>query len=149
MSAPSTTATTRPPLLSAGRRSALVGPLVVGGLSLVSCAILAFVDPNGGPPTCPLKAMTGLDCPFCGGLRGTHALLTGDVAGALDQNLLLPVFLVGSMLAWLVWFRASWQGRRVTWRGGRTAAVAVTSALLVFAVVRNLPDVSYLPSGLG
>jgi len=149
MSAPASTATKTSLLPATARRSALVGPLVVGGLGLASCAVLAVVDPNGGPPSCPLKALTGLDCPFCGGLRGTHALLTGDVGAALDQNVLLPFFLVGSLVVWLLWFRASWQGRRLVWRGGRTTALAVTLALLAFAVVRNLPDVSYLPSGLG
>ncbi len=127
----------------------MVAPLVVGGLGLASCAALALVDPTGGPPTCPLKALTGLDCPFCGGLRGTHELLTGNVGAAFDQNLLLPLFLVGAALAWLLWVRVSRSGRGRVWWGGRTAAVTVSVALLAFTVVRNLPDIPYLPSGLG
>ena len=130
-------------------RDAIVAPVVVGVLGLASCATLALVDPTGGPPTCPLKALTGLDCPFCGGLRGTHELLTGHVGAAFDQNLLLPLFLVGAALAWLLWVRVSWSGRGQVWWGGRTAAVTVSVGLLAFTMARNLPDIPYLPSGLG
>jgi len=48
-------------------------------------------------PRCLLHSLTGLQCPGCGGLRATHRLLHGDIAGAFRFNplfvLLLPVFL--------------------------------------------------------
>lgn len=127
----------------------MVGPVVVGALALGSCAILAVVDPAAGPPLCPLKALTGLDCPFCGGLRGTHALLQGDVSGALNQNVLLPFIMLGAVTGWVAWINASWQGRPVRVPGGRAAAVAMLVLLVGFAVVRNLPGVAFLPSGPG
>ena len=52
-------------------------------------------------PPCPSKLLLGVDCPGCGGLRGTHDLLHGDVAGALDHNLLLIPFL--AMLGYFGW----------------------------------------------
>ena len=41
------------------------------------------VDPNAGGtyPVCPTQALLGVDCPACGGLRGTHSLLHGDLWG--------------------------------------------------------------------
>ncbi len=63
--------------------------------------VLAFHDPNdaGSYPTCPFLSITGFDCPGCGTLRAVHALLHGDVAGAIGFNLLLMVVLIGSVIA--------------------------------------------------
>lgn len=113
-------------------------------------AIGAFTlrDPNvsGSYGFCPFLATTGWDCPFCGGLRGTYALLHGDVAGALDHNVLLPLLLVGAgVVGWLLWW-----GRMPKWvglsRGGRGWIVASVVVLVVFWVVRNLPGLEYLRS---
>ena len=81
---------------------------VAGGAATVG--LLWARDPNaaGSYGYCPLRALTGLDCPFCGGLRGTYALMHGDVAAALDHNVMLPLYL-GAALA---------LGIRVFWRGG-------------------------------
>lgn len=40
-------------------------------------------------PKCPVKALTGYDCPGCGSQRLLHALLHGDIAGAWKANALL------------------------------------------------------------
>ncbi len=45
-------------------------------------------------PRCPVRLLTGWDCPFCGLLRGTHALLRGNLSEALSYNLLLPLILL-------------------------------------------------------
>ena len=37
-------------------------------------------------PSCPLFAMTGWLCPFCGSLRAGHALLHGHIEAALTLN---------------------------------------------------------------
>ncbi len=51
----------------------------------------------GAPlPSCPFKAVTGLECPGCGTGRALTALTHGDLGAVLDHNLLLPV--VGSLL---------------------------------------------------
>lgn len=119
------------------RRAALA--LAVG--ALVSCAVVAVVDPNepGRYPTCPTQAILGIDCPACGTLRGVHALTRGRVLEALDHNLLL---LVAAPLAVLgVWrWAATGLGRPV--RLGRWPAWALPVAVIVatvFAVARNLP----------
>jgi hypothetical protein len=44
-------------------------------------------------PTCYLYLITGKLCPGCGGMRGMHQLLHGNLYGALKFNLLLVLFI--------------------------------------------------------
>ena len=93
--------------------------------ALGAAGILFFFDPATTPayPGCPLHALTGLDCPTCGGLRAAHLLLHGNLRAAFALNpflffalpagamLLLRPFRVrgawwaalGILLAWFVW----------------------------------------------
>ena len=112
-------------------------------------ASLAIRDPNqaGSYGICPLHALTGLDCPFCGGLRGTHALLHGNVATALDHNLMLPIYLgVLIVLGVVVWRRSpligSGEGRRIL--RGKVWVWALIGLTVAFFVIRNLPWFPYL-----
>ena len=52
---------------------------------------LYFLDPVKYVlmPKCPFKMLTGLSCPGCGIQRAIHALLHGDVAGAVKYNFFL------------------------------------------------------------
>ncbi|HEX2578497.1 MAG TPA: DUF2752 domain-containing protein, partial [Aquihabitans sp.] len=124
-------------------------PLVAGALATAGTAALAVVDPTATHvPLCPLQALTGLDCPFCGSLRAVHALTRGDVGAALDHNVLftaaVPVLVVG----WALW---AW--RSVREPGARPPAlprpvVGLALALAVaFTVARNLPAFAWLASG--
>ena len=71
-----------------------------GGLGL--SAIYA-VSGQGMP--CPLRTVTGWECPLCGGTRLGNALLHGDLAAAFAYN---PVVFVGLIaltvlgVAWIV-----------------------------------------------
>jgi len=58
------------------------------GLSLAAAAVLFAFDPavTRWFPSCPLYALTGWLCPFCGSLRALHALLQGNVAAAAAFN---------------------------------------------------------------
>ncbi len=108
---------------------------IAGGAAI---AVVGLVDPSRhtlGPP-CPLKALTGLDCPMCGATRATHQLLRGDLFAALDFNALyvalLPV--VAAVVAfWLL------RGRRPAWLERRWVTWALVAVAALFAVVRNLP----------
>jgi hypothetical protein len=110
--------------------------------ALGACALVAAVDPDGGGPypTCPTRALLGVDCPVCGTLRGTHALLRGRVAEALDHNLLLLVAVPLAVVAWLGWV-ATAAGRRTPWhlRIPAWGVWAVAVLALAYAVARNLP----------
>jgi hypothetical protein len=116
--------------------------IAVAALPLGALAYVAANDPSaagGIYPPCPSQLLLGLDCPGCGGLRGTHALVHGDVLAALDHNVLLPFLLaVCAYAAALV--IAPLFGRRLrALRPPRWAAVAVAGALVAFTVLRNLP----------
>lgn len=108
---------------------------IAGGAAL---AVVGLVDPSRhtlGPP-CPLKVLTGLDCPMCGATRATHQLLRGDVAAALDFNALYVALLPVVAALAVVWVL---RGRRPEWLRRRWVTWALAAAAGVFAVVRNLP----------
>ena len=131
------------------RRRARWAALLAGAASI---AYVGLVDPGRASslyPPCPSRALFGLDCPGCGGLRGTHDLLHADISGALDHNLLLPFLLVavayGAALALGPAF-----GRTIRpLRPPRWAVVTGAVVLGAFTVLRNLPvgGLEFLASG--
>jgi hypothetical protein len=110
--------------------------------ALCGCALVALVDPNEGGryPTCPTRALLGIDCPACGTLRGLHALSRGQLTLALDHNVLLLLAVPIGAVVWLQWVRAA-LGRSV-----RPVAIPswVLPCLVVvgvaFSILRNLPS---------
>ena len=136
------------------RRRRMLAPLATLAGSAAGLAYLAAVDPNqpGHYPLCPTQALFGVDCPGCGLLRGTHDLVTGDVRGALDHNVLLIVFVPLAVVLWVRWAVRAWRGRtpavtRAQLQRRNALVVAGLVLLLAFGVVRNL--VPYLGSGIG
>ncbi|MFJ4109275.1 DUF2752 domain-containing protein [Oerskovia enterophila] len=122
-----------------GRWRAGVAPLVAGGVVAGATLVLALVDPHeGGYPLCPLLALTGWACPACGGLRATHDLATGDIAGAWAMNPLWVVVVPFLVVAWVLWLRRAWTGTRAravpAWAG-----VVALVVLVGFGVARNIP----------
>jgi Protein of unknown function (DUF2752) len=125
----------------------------LGGLAAVAgvTAYVGVADParGGAYPVCPSRFLLGLDCPACGGLRGTHDLLHGDVASALDHNLLLPLWLAVFGVALAVW-AAPLLGRAVpAVRPPRWLVATGVAVAGAFAVLRNLPvaGLEFLASG--
>jgi len=104
-------------------------------------AYLFLVDPNNPAnayPKCPMKALTGLDCPGCGGLRATNAMLHGDFAGAVDHNILALV-IVPIMVYLVVRWMFSQFGKELPGiRLPRWGGWAVSVFMLVYSVARNL-----------
>ena len=133
----------------AGSRSA---KWALGGLAVAGLAYVAAVDPNQPNlvPACAFKALTGLDCPGCGGTRAVHALLHGDVGNALNHNVLVTaVVAIG-----LVWVLANLVRRRLGRPPLRFSltlpwAIALMAVIAAFWIVRNLPwsPLSWLGSG--
>jgi hypothetical protein len=114
------------------RSRRLVAPLAVGALTLCATAYVGLVDPNepGHYPLCPTKALTGLDCPGCGGLRATHALVTGDVVGALDHNAFVVLVLIPlAVVAWIAWLVRCWRGPAADAAGETAPAPASYAAV--------------------
>ena len=141
----------RPPGVLGGRARRLAGPLAVAGLAVGALALTAAIDPNepGHYPLCPTQALTGLDCPGCGSLRAMHALGRGDLGAAADHNLLLVAALPVLAWIWLRWVRRSWLGLpRPEPVSGRWVW-ALLALVAIYAVVRNVPGVPFLGSGIG
>jgi hypothetical protein len=126
----STTAPQAPEQRSPARRLAgpAAGLLAVG----VAWAGVALVRPgDAGPTFCPWRAITGLDCPFCGSTRSAAALAHGDLALALDHNAyFVLVVLPLAAIAWLVWALRSAQDRATPTLSTRVliTLVALTAA---------------------
>jgi hypothetical protein len=114
-------------------------------------AYVGLVDPSGGGayPLCPSRVVFGIDCPACGGLRGTHDLLNGDIVSALDHNLLLPVLLAVFGVAFALWLRPLVGRPARAVRLPRWVTVAGIAVAVGFAVLRNLPvsGLEFLASG--
>lgn len=135
----------------AGRLGRIAPVVGTGLIALFAAGLVWVLDPHeGGYPPCPTAALLGIDCPACGGLRGTHLLLNGDIAGAADNNILLLVLLPILGLAYLRWLASSWKGPPLV--QGQTKAmrrlmVVVLVVVVLFGVVRNF--VPYLGAGIG
>ena len=78
----------------AARATGYVGALFAGGL-----ALSALYATTGFGFPCPFRAITGWDCPLCGGTRMGVALLHGDVQTAFLFN---PLALIGLTIVGLL-----------------------------------------------
>lgn len=126
-------------------------PLAVGLGTLVSSGALFFINPASGIfPACPSQMFFGIDCPACGGIRGTYALLHGDFVSAADHNVLLLVFFPGIVIAWLFWATGVWDRWGVASLVRSHAALItyfIVILVITFTILRNF--LPYLGSGLG
>ena len=110
------------------------------------------MNPNesGAYPQCPLRALTGYDCPGCGLTRSLHALMNGDVVRAVDHNVLMVVLLPLAILAFAQW-TAGRLGYRTpalpSWRPWMSVVAGV--AVFGFLVARNLPGLEFLRATAG
>jgi len=139
------------------------GPALVGGLLALGTGYTAWRDPTTGGglfPACPLRELTGLDCPGCGGTRALHALTHGDIGTALDHNVLLTVLMPLALVAWGLWLAHSLRLTLARRRApadpsaGPTALrfprlshrtwMVVIAGLIAFGVVRNISAVGFL-----
>jgi hypothetical protein len=124
-------------------RARLFGALGTGAVVLGGLAYVGIGDPHSPRflfPACPFKALTGLDCPGCGGLRMTHDVLHGDLAAAAADNIFLLVGLP-LLFGWML----------VRWRRGETLMTKSVLAVIIVAaiswtVVRNLPGFPLVPT---
>ncbi len=102
--------------------------------------MVAVRDPHvpGSYGFCPVHALTGGWCPFCGALRATHDLLRGDLAGAWSMNPLWVLGLPALAAAWLRWTLRG--GDPAANRPGRAwPAWSVVGVVMAFGVLRNVP----------
>jgi hypothetical protein len=120
----------------------IAGPASEAVLAGAAAGFLYLVNPHSHQVflPCPFRALTGLYCPFCGGLRMVHDLAHGQLAAALhDDALALPLLLL-AVLAWLNLAVGRWRGRPVV-RVRRPVWLypALVVVLVAWTVLRNLP----------
>lgn len=127
---------------SAGRWVASVAALVLLGSLALWLREADLASPPRFLPRCAFNEFTGLYCPGCGNTRAAHALLNGDVAGALRQNafsvLALPFVVYFAWRAWLGWLDPK-RLRPLPFAIRQWQIVTVVSLFLLFSVLRNLP----------
>jgi hypothetical protein len=115
-------------------------PATLGLLAAAGTIATGIGNPNtsGAFPFCPLRAVTGIDCPFCGCLRATHALVHGHIGVALNHNLLFTVAVPFLVVGWALWMGRSLGLAWPTVRAPRWAPWASVAVALAFMVLRNL-----------
>jgi hypothetical protein len=132
-------------MVLADRVRTRVAPVLSMRAAWAAAAVAAglwFVAPSSHRiPLCPLHAMTGLWCPFCGSTRAAHALLHADPATAMRNNVLFVLAL--PVLAGL-WWRWRAPGRAPARPLPRPVWWAGVVAVLAFGVLRNLPPGHWL-----
>lgn len=120
---------------------ALTAAAALGGLTVLH---LHTPTAHGLYPPCPLLALTGFYCPFCGGLRATADLTHGDLAGAFARNPIVPPLLLLAVLGWARW---AWsRGTGGSWRPALSSRASywLLGFLVVFMVARNVPGWTWL-----
>ena len=133
-----------------GDRARRVGLRRLGGPVATAAAIgaatvaLHLRDPHqhGSWGLCPLRALTGWDCPACGGLRAVNDLGNGRLLDAAHSNLLFVASIPLLVALWALWLRRCWTGgprRRLSPRTARVLGVGGTALALAFTVYRNTP----------
>jgi hypothetical protein len=119
--------------------------LAAAAVGCAALAVVTVVDPSVRTltPPCPLRAVTGLDCPLCGATRATHALMQGRISTAIDFNALY-VLALPAVVAVVLWWVAT--GRLPAVLSTASARWTLVVVAFAFMVVRNLPSFSVLAS---
>jgi hypothetical protein len=135
-----------PPKPALSSAPALFVIIVLTMAVLGSGAVLFFFDPtkHGFYPLCLFHALTGWNCPGCGGTRAAYELLHGHLLRALHNNALFVLALAGAVLwgVWLMGQRIRRQPATLTIPAGVWWALLVVT--LMFAGLRNLPAFAWL-----
>ena len=124
----------------------LAPAITIGGLGAATIA-LHFRDPHasGSWGLCP-SAMLGISCPGCGGLRAVNDLTNFQLVDAASSNLLFVLALPLVLFGLGRWVADQWRG---TTRAPQQWAIwpattGVVALLVVFTVLRNLPQFAWL-----
>lgn len=111
----------------------LCGVMIVG--------LYSFFDPvEYGQyfPFCPVKKITGLDCPSCGNQRAFHALLSGEIIVAIKYNFFLIftiLYFIGIFIGELFKYR---DRRFYLFFLGKKGALTYLYAYIFWFIIRNI-----------
>lgn len=117
--------------------------LVLACLGTAFSYVLAFNPADAKPDPlgpCAFRAITGLDCPGCGGTRMVWFLLHGDVLQAARHHAIALLVVPVLVYAYLAWGAKRIFNLTLPTRSIPTLAwVSFLGLWAVFSVVRNLP----------
>ncbi|MCF6310824.1 MAG: DUF2752 domain-containing protein [Verrucomicrobiales bacterium] len=90
---------------------------------------------------CPLKTLTDIPCPGCGGTRAVLALSKGDIAQAFLFNPLTTLLLLLSPAILYAWFNNRQRPIAERWYPKKTFWIIITVLVLAnwYFVLKNLP----------
>jgi hypothetical protein len=133
-------------------RAATVRPrrwLAVGLWAAVCGAvgIVLFVNPSESRwlPRCAFHSLTGLNCPGCGATRALFHLVHGRILTALRCNAFFVLALPFLAYAWVSVTLETFGGRRLPAPFLRARWIyALAAAIVLFAVLRNVPRVPFV-----
>ncbi|WP_380906181.1 DUF2752 domain-containing protein [Sphingobacterium suaedae] len=117
---------------------------LLGGMAMCGVVYIYYTfDPSahGWFPRCPMKALTGLECPGCGSQRAIHALLHGDVRRAFQHNALLLPFIPYLAIGFAFRFIHEPSPQLLEWRKilfGEYAIKLVGLSILAYFILRNI-----------
>ncbi|MFX4270930.1 DUF2752 domain-containing protein [Propionibacteriaceae bacterium Y1685] len=115
------------------------------GIGASGLALSALYATTGLGVGCPLKMVTGWDCPLCGGTRMGAALLHADVASAWHFNAFALIGIVIGALVGATLIMERLVGR-TGWLAGRMRRI---TAPLPFAVTGRLLGFAFIGACLG
>ena len=120
------------------RRWLLLAGAVIG-VGILAVLYFTF-DPSkdGFFPKCIVYRLTGFKCAGCGSQRAIHALLHGDVMGALRNNAVLPIAIIVVALYFWSDFRREKAPRLFNALNSGTAAIIAFVSIVVWTVARNI-----------
>jgi hypothetical protein len=135
-----------PPRISAPLSLTAFAVIMLGATAIGAGAVVFFFNPgtHGFYPICLFHALTGWNCPGCGGTRSLYALLHGNFWLALKDNALFVVLLAAAV-ARGIWFAS----KRIRQQpAGKFLPANILWVLLivaaVFTVLRNLSAFVFL-----
>ncbi|MFD3736270.1 DUF2752 domain-containing protein [Streptomyces sp. NPDC058632] len=117
-----------------------VAPVAVLAAGAAGAAYLWGADPHEPGhllPRCPLRAVTGLLCPACGGTRMAYDLMHGQFAAAWLDNRALLLAAPFALALWGRWTLEGLRGRAWAPRIAPWAQVLILATAVAWTVARN------------
>ncbi|WP_435886425.1 DUF2752 domain-containing protein [Streptomyces hirsutus] len=118
-----------------------VAPVAVLAAGVAGAAHLWGTDPHEPGhllPQCPLRAVTGLLCPACGGTRMVYDLMHGQFAAAWLDNRALLLAAPFALALWGRWTMEGLRGRAWAPRIAPRVQAVILVAAVAWTVARNI-----------
>ena len=114
--------------------------LMLSGLAAGSLVLFSFSPTEHGfYPVCQFHALTGLQCPGCGGTRALYQLLHLHWTEALRLNGLVTLLAPLALLWFVFWYYSVMRyDLAPDFRVPRAATICFGAIAVLFAVARNI-----------